>query len=165
MIIEVLIQQLQRYTTFTSGRWGEGGSFILTLDSGSVVNLITKPPMSVQVMIYPPSGMSVTGSEFVTSGAGIYTTTYTLNPGDGKDIEVHIKSNQVGDFNVKRRIVYYFGKEKDKAEDQTLNLPIKVRKEAGQTAPLDSTPKTPGFAGELAISGILFVLLLIKQRK
>jgi hypothetical protein len=53
----------------------------------SAVNLITKPPMSVQVMIYPPSGMSVTGSEFVKSGAGIYTTTYTLNPGDGKDIE------------------------------------------------------------------------------
>ncbi len=130
----------------------------------SAVNLITKPPMSVQVMIYPPSGMSVTGSEFVKSGAGIYTTTYTLNPGDGKDIEVHIKSNQVGDFNVKGRIVYYFGEEKDKAEDHTLNLPIKVRKEPGQPAPLDSTPKTPGFPGEFAIIGILFVTLLIKRR-
>jgi len=130
----------------------------------SAVNLITKPPMSVQVMIYPPSGMSVIGSEFVKSGAGIYTTTYTLNPGDGKDIEVHIKSNQVGDFNVKGRIVYYFGEDKDKAEDHTLNLPIKVRKEAGQTAPLDSTPKTPGFAGEFAIIGILFVALLLKRR-
>ncbi len=45
----------------------------------SAVNLITKPPMTVQVILYPPSGMSVTGSEFVESGAGIYTTTYTLN--------------------------------------------------------------------------------------
>ncbi len=67
----------------------------------SEVNLINKPPMTVQVILYPPSGMSVTGSDFVKSGAGIYTTTYTLNPGDGKDIEVHIKSNQVGDFVVK----------------------------------------------------------------
>ncbi len=135
----------------------------------SAVNLITKPPMSVQVMIYPPSGMSVTGSEFVKSGAGIYTTTYTLNPGDGKDIEVHIKSNQVGDFNVKGRIVYYFGENKDKAEDHTLNLPIKVRKEPGQTAPSSTddagtNAKTPGFEGMIAAIVLLLVLVLKKNR-
>jgi hypothetical protein len=135
----------------------------------SAVNLITKPPISVQVMIYPPSGMSVTGSEFVKSGAGIYTTTYTLNPGDGKDIEVHIKSNQVGDFNVKGRIVYYFGEEKDKAEDYTLNLPIKVRKEPVQTAPSSTdvagtTAKTPGFEGIIAAIVLLLVLFLKRNR-
>jgi hypothetical protein len=135
----------------------------------SAVNLITKPPMSVQVMIYLPSGMSVTGSEFVKSGAGIYTTTYTLNPGDGKDIEVHIKSNQVGDFNVKGRIVYYFGEDKDKAEDHTLNLPIKVRKEPVQTAPLPgddagTTAKTPGFEGMIIMIVLLLVLFFKKNR-
>jgi hypothetical protein len=133
----------------------------------SAVNLITKPPMSVQVMIYPPSGMSVTGSEFVKSGAGIYTTTYTLNPGDGKDIEVHIKSNQVGDFNVKGRIVYYFGEDKDKAEDHTLNLPIKVRKEAapqqGQTQAPNSNPSIAGFEAIISISGIFLVSFLRKK--
>ncbi len=131
----------------------------------SAVNLITKPPMNVQVILYPPSGMSLTGSEFVKSGAGIYTTTYTLNPGDGKDIGVHIKSNQVGDFNVKGRIVHYFGEEKDKAEDHTLNLPIKVRKEPGQTAPVgsaDEPVKAPGFE---AISGILALLLIIINKR
>ncbi len=135
----------------------------------SAVNLITKPPMSVQVMIYPPSGMSVTGSEFVKSGAGIYTTTYTLNPGDGKDIEVHIKSNQVGDFNVKGRIVYYFGEEKENAEDHTLNLPIKVRKEPVQTAPsstddVGTNAKTPGFEGIIAAIAFLLVLFLKRNR-
>jgi hypothetical protein len=132
----------------------------------SAVNLITKPPMSVQVMIYPPSGMSVTGSEFVESGAGIYTTTYALDPGKGKDIEVHIKSNQVGDFNVKGRIVYYFAEEKDKAEDHTLNLPIKVRKEPGISVLTPTPPPTtPGFAGELAIIGLVFVAIIIKKRR
>jgi hypothetical protein len=133
----------------------------------SAVNLITKPPMSVQVMLYPPSGMSVTGSEFVKSGAGIYTTTYTLNPGDGKDIEVHIKSNQVGDFNVKGRIVYYFGEDKNKAEDHTLNLPIKVRKEAApqqdQTQAPNSNPSTAGFEAIISICGILLVSFLRKK--
>jgi hypothetical protein len=135
----------------------------------SAVNLITKPPMSVQVMIYPPSGMSVTGSEFVESGAGIYTTTYALDPGKGKDIEVHIKSNQVGDFNVKGRIVYYFGEDKEKAEDHTLNLPIKVRKEPGQPAPSSTddagtNAKTPGFEGMIAAIAFLLVLFLKRNR-
>lgn len=134
-----------------------GGDVLLKL---SAVNLITKPPMTVQVMIYPPSGMSVTSSEFVKSGAGIYTTTYSLNRGEGRDIEVRIKTNQVGDFNVKGRIVYYFGDNQSTAEDHTLNLPIKVRKE-GATAEKEGTPPqtTPGFGIIVSISVILFIFL------
>ncbi len=93
----------------------------------SAVNLITKPVMTVQVILIPPSGMSVTSLDFVTSGAGQYTTTYKLDPGSGKDIEVRIKTSQAGDFKVKGRIVYYFGDNTSTAEDHTLELPIKVR--------------------------------------
>jgi hypothetical protein len=124
--------------------------------------------MSVQVMIYPPSGMSVTGSEFVESGAGIYTTKYTLNPGDGKDIEVHIKTNQVGDFNAKGRIVYYFGEDKTKAEDHTLNLPIKVRKEigSGTTQAQTSAQKSiPGFELFTGISGLFLLAIILKGKR
>ncbi len=93
----------------------------------SAVNLITKPAMTVQVILIPPSGMSVTSTEFVISGAGQYTTTYTINPGSGRDIEVRIKTNQTGDFEVRGRIVYYYGEDKETAEDHTLTLPIKVK--------------------------------------
>lgn len=93
----------------------------------SAVNVIAKPPMAVQVIISPPSGMSVTSSEFVTSGAGQYTSSYTVDPGAGKDFEVRIKPNQTGDFEVKGRVVYYFGKDRKNAKDQTLSLPVKVR--------------------------------------
>lgn len=95
----------------------------------SAVNLISKPRMHVQVIIIPPSGMSVTSSEFIRSGAGQFTTDYELEPGEGKDIQVSIKPNQVGDFIANGRIVYYFGDKKEKAEDYTLNIPIRVRKE------------------------------------
>lgn len=130
----------------------------------SAVNLITKPSMTVQVILYPPSGMSVTGSDFVKSGAGIYTTTYTLNPGDGKDIEIHIKSNQVGDFSVKGRIVYYFGEDKKSAEDHTLTLPLKVRKEIASTTAQNSIENpvqksTPGFGIIIGIIAVLFISL------
>jgi LemA protein len=96
----------------------------------SAVNLITKPKMYVQVIIIPPSGMSVTSSEFSKSAAGQFSANYQLEPGDGKDIEVRIITNQVGDFEVNGRIIYYFGNDKENAEDQTLILPIKVRKGA-----------------------------------
>ncbi len=132
----------------------------------SAVNLIANPPMSVQVILYPPSGMSVTSSEFVKSGAGIYTTTYSLNPSEGKDIEVRIKTNQVGDFNVKGRIVYYFGDNKSSVEDHTLNLPIKVRKESAPTQNEGTSAQKQilGFEVITGISGLFFVLILKKSR-
>ncbi len=129
----------------------------------SAVNLITKPTMHVQVIIIPPSGMSVTSSAFAKSGAGQYTTTYELEPGTGKDIEVAIRSNQVGDFEVNGRIIYYFGDDRDDAEDHTLLLPITVRAEA-KNEQVTGTPEsegssTPGFAAVVAIIGLLLAYL------
>ncbi len=124
---------LQTTTPISSasvGLYGEktdvdlGEDIILKL---SAVNLITKPVMTVQIILIPPSGMSVTSLDFVTAGAGQYTTTYKLDPGSVRDIEVRIKTAQVGDFTVKGRIVYYFGDNTSTAEDHTLELPIKVR--------------------------------------
>jgi len=86
-----------------------GEDIILKL---SAVNIITKPVMTVQVILIPPSGMSVTSSDFVTSGAGQFTSTFKLDPGAGKDIEVRIKTNQAGDFYVTGRVIYYFGDDK-----------------------------------------------------
>ena len=128
----------------------------------SAVNLITKPTMHVQVIIIPPSGMSVTSSAFAKSGAGQYTTTYELEPGTGKDIEVAIRSNQVGDFDVNGRIIYYFGDDRDDAEDHTLTLPITVRAEAeaGFTPTPTATEdgmKTPGFDFMYALCMVLFI--------
>jgi hypothetical protein len=122
----------------------------------SAVNLITKPIMHVQVIIIPPSGTSVSSSEFVQSGAGQYTTTYKLEPGKGRDIEVRIESSQVGDFDVKGRVVYYFGDDMENAEDYTLDLPIKVK---AKSEPIENT--MPGFgAAELVALGLLAVYIL-----
>jgi hypothetical protein len=129
----------------------------------SAVNLITKPPMHVQVIIIPPSGMSVSSSEFVQSGAGQYTTTYDLDPGQGRDIEVRIESNQPGNFNVKGRVVYYFGEDIKNAEDHTLDLPIKV------TAVPDSLEKSlektiPGFGVSNVIFALMSMFILKRNR-
>ncbi len=129
----------------------------------SAVNLITKPVMHVQVIILPPSGMSVTSSEFVQSGAGQFTTTYEIPPGRGRDIEVRIRSNQVGEYQVEGRIVYYFGDDSSHSEDHTLRLPIRVR---GGQQPMPTQEKRnwlPGFGALFALI-ILLVLYFIKKR-
>jgi len=130
----------------------------------SAVNLITKPIMHVQVIILPPSGMSVTSSEFVQSGSGQFTTTYEIPPGKGRNIEVRIRSNQVGEFEVLGRIVYYFDGDSEHSEDYTLRLPINVRANAEQPAPTDTTYRNwiPGFEALLAVIGLL-VLYIIKK--
>lgn len=131
----------------------------------SAVNIIDKPIMTVQVILYPPSGMSVTAQEFVKSGTGIYTTTYILEPGDSKDIEIKIRPNQIGDFNVKGTIVYYFGDDKKSTKYQTLTLPIKVRKEADvevQNPVSVPTQKSPGF--EIIVCVIILLIARLSNR-
>lgn len=132
----------------------------------SAVNLITKPAMTVQVILLPPSGMSVTSADFVQQGPGQYTSTYKLDPGSGRNIEVRIKTNQMGDFEVKGRVVYYYGEDKSTAEDCTLPLSISVRSESSQGVPKGAeAPKTPGFVGVLAIVSILVVVRLLSKAK
>ena len=131
----------------------------------SAVNLINKPVMHVQVIILPPSGMSVTSSEFVESGVGQFTTTYEIQPGKGRDIEVRIKSNQIGEFEVQGRIVYYFNDDSSQAEDHTLRLPIRVRA-GGQPTATDMQADgkwIPGFEILPALI-VLLTLFLIKKR-
>ncbi len=144
----------------------------------SAVNIIGNPLMRVQVIIIPPSGWSVTSSEFAKSGAGQYTTTYDVEESVGRDIEVRIMPNQIGDdFQVQGRIIYYFGDDSDAREDHTLTLPITVRAEAeaenGRGAErMADTPgsegkgsSAPGFEAVFAAAGVLLVALLIKRRR
>ena len=139
----------------------------------SAVNFITKPTMHVQAIIIPPSGMSVSSSEFVESGAGQYTTTYDIEPGKGRDIEVRIAANQVGDFNVTGKVVYYFGSNKEDGEYYTLDLPIHVEdsnpepsnpepsvsKDKSITIPV---PDIPGF-GAASLVMILTMVFLLRR--
>lgn len=93
----------------------------------SAINLITKPTMTLQVILKPPSGMSVTSSGFAQGAAGQYSSTFTLEPGATRNIEIMMKTTQTGDFIVEGTVVYYFGTDLSTQEQHTLSLPIKVR--------------------------------------
>ena len=154
-----------------------GDNILLKL---SAVNLITKPVMHVQVIVIPPSGMSVTSSGFAMSGAGQFTSDYEIEPGVGRNIEVAIVANQVGNFTVEGRVVYYFGDDMANAEDYTLELPIRVRSVGEGSGPsvtpsaLTTPPEDqdgtgifglPGFKVVFVMIGLLITVLLLRERR
>lgn len=106
----------------------------------SIVNLDSNPKMHAQVIILPSSGMSVTSAEFTKISAGQFANNYVLEPGDGRTIKINLKSNQVGEFDIKGRIVYYFGEDKENIQDYALDLPVNVRR---TTVLTDSKIKSP----------------------
>jgi len=95
----------------------------------SAINLITNPTMTVQLILQVPPGMSVTSTAFVEAGAGQYTATYAVEPGYARQIEVHIRANQSGSFNIVGYLAYYLGVDKSTAEYRTVNMPVKVATE------------------------------------
>lgn len=126
----------------------------------SVVNLITKPVMNVQVIIKPPSGMSVTSTEFSQGAAGQYTSTYKLEPGASRDIEVRLKPNEKGNFIVEGWVVYYFGDDITSKKEEILKEPITVR------LPDEITPTINPQGGENSdgsstILGIIAIIAMI----
>jgi hypothetical protein len=126
----------------------------------SVVNLITKPVMNVQVIIKPPSGMSVTSTEFSQGAAGQYTSTYKLDPGATRDIEVRLKPNEAGNFVVEGWVVYYFGDNITSKKEEILKEPITVRS-TGEIPPTITQQKgEPSGEGSVVV-GIIAIIAII----
>lgn len=107
----------------------------------SIVNLVSNPKMTAQVIILPSSGMSVTSAEFTKTSAGQFAASFEIEPEDGgRNILITLRPNQVGEFNIKGRVVYYFGEDKENIQDYALDLPVTVRK---PTVLTDTKSKNP----------------------
>ncbi|RZN42516.1 MAG: PEGA domain-containing protein [Methanosarcinales archaeon] len=135
----------------------KGEDAIFTL---SAVNSIGNPPMTVQLILKPPSGVSVTSSSFAKAGAGIYTCTQTIKPGDNvRSIEVRLTGNQIGTHKIASEVYYQFeGSPKSPTRYETLTLIV----EPGYApAPTDTPTKVemriPGFGSIYALCMLLFV--------
>lgn len=118
----------------------------------SAVNLITNPTMTVQLILQVPPGMSVTSTAFVEAGAGQYTATYAVEPGYARQIEVHIRANQTGSFNIVGYLAYYLGVDKSTAEYRTVNMLVKVASDKASAETITPQPSRKGI-GFLSCSG------------
>ncbi|MCX9085306.1 MAG: Ig-like domain-containing protein [Candidatus Methanoperedens sp.] len=82
----------------------EGENAIITL---SAVNPIGNQPMKVQLILKPPSGISVYGTEWIKGAAGSYTGEFDLEPGDNvRAISIQMQVNQPGTHNIDSEIFY-----------------------------------------------------------
>lgn len=149
------------WTTRTMIKKGEDAIFTL-----SAVNPIGKPPMTVQLILKPPSGVSVTSSSFAKAGSGIYTCTQTIESGDNvRSIEVHLTGNEVGTHEIASEVCYQFdGSLKSPTRYETPTLIVEP-----DTRSSDSEFKTrelvvPGFGVMVAVMGLLAVYLWRKRR-
>jgi len=135
----------------------------------SIVNLVSNPKMYAQIIILPSSGMSVTSAEFTKTSAGQFAANFEIGPEEGgRNILIIMRPNQVGEFNIKGRVVYYFGEDKENMQDYALDLPVTVRR---PTVLTDSKIKDPqqdevkkgmmGFEIILIGVGMIAIILVI----
>jgi len=144
-------------TTRTTINKGEDAIFTL-----SAVNPIGNPSMAAQLILKPPSGVSVTSSSFAKAGSGIYSCTQVIESGDNvRSIEVSLTGDQAGTHEIASEVYYQFeGSPKSPTRYETLTLVVNDH----DSTPLTPTPKSsPGFAAVVAIIG-LFAMYLWRRR-
>ena len=140
-------------TTRTTIKKGEDAIFTL-----SAVNPIGNPPMTVQLILKPPNGVSVTSSSFAKAGSGIYTCTQAIESGDNlRSIEVHLTGNEVGAHRIESEVYYQFrGSPKSPTRYDMLTLVVDER---DPPPPVPAPEPLPGFAAVVAILGLLAACL------
>lgn len=128
----------------------------------SIVNLVSNPKMSAQVIILPSSGMSVTSADFTQVSAGQYAANYDIDPGKSLPIAIALRANQVGEFDIKGRVVYYFGEDKQNTQDYMLDLPVTVRKPTVLTDVDTKKSQPKGLLGfEVLLMGVLMIVIVL----
>ena len=136
-------------------------------------NLISNDrPMTVQLILETPSGVSVTNSAFSESGIGQYTATYTLTPGDSKGLEIGVRANEPGRFGITGHAVYYFGENKSTADSRSVTIPVKVLSESQSDGEPSSDDQPNGIlsvgqpgVGALGALAALAVAFLLRTRR
>jgi hypothetical protein len=143
-------------TTRTTINKGEDAIFTI-----SAVNPIGNPPMTVQLILKPPSGVSVTSSSFAKAGSGIYTCTQTIESGDNvRSIEVHLTGNEVGTHEIESEVYYQFrGSPKSPTRCDTLALIVEQEPLATASESEEQKNGLPGFGAVFAIIGLLLTYL------
>ncbi|PXF60230.1 MAG: hypothetical protein C4B59_09745 [Candidatus Methanogaster sp.] len=146
-------------TTRTAINKGDDAIFTL-----SAVNPIGNPSMTVQLILKPPSGVSVTGSSFAKSGSGIYTCTQVIESGDNmRSIEVSLTGDQTGTYEIASEVYYQFkGSPKSPTRYEALTLIVEPAPNATTFESRESDgPESElhGFGAVVAVIGLLAVYL------
>ena len=109
------------YLPVDTFKTNENGVIELVIKNPSVNDVTLCGELNVRV----PSNVIVEGGDGV-GGAGYYSKTFTVQPGDSKEISLYIKCQNPGRYLVHAKVYYYIDKNKDNYEVITLTKPINV---------------------------------------
>lgn len=133
----------------------------------SIVAPLGKPKMGFQIILIPPSGMSVTSQEFSQTGAGQYSQKGTIVVGEERPVVIKLKANEAGDKNVEATVRYYFGDDESNITEVSKSQKIKVSAEAAPTVTRGGEPSGGGSAVVviIVIAAIIFAAYMFINRR
>ncbi len=114
-----------------------------------------KTRMEFQIIIIPPSGMSVISQEFSETG-GQYSQKGTIDTGDSRLVKIKLKANEAGDKDVEATVRYYFEDNKSSIKEIPISQKIKVSAEVAPTVTKGGEPPGGG-----SVVGIIVIAAII----
>ena len=140
------------YFGSTKTKVKEGENAMITL---SAVNPIGNPPMNVQLVLKPSSGVSIYETNWLKAGIGSYEGKFKLEPGDVKGISIGMIGNQPGTHYVDSEI-YYEVEGKTIVQRDQLQIVVIPPEPRSETI----WEKIPGFEAILLLIGLISAKIL-----
>ncbi len=139
----------------------EGDDFNVVL---SAVNPIGNPKMDALLILKPPGNGISTYESDCKGFSGQCTGRFEIEPGDSvRSVSTRMRADRAGEYQIDAEVYYQFENgQRSPTRYETLTVVVKPKQTPNPTNP--QAPSTPGFAGEIAIIGILFIALFIKKR-
>ena len=100
---------------------GQSAKFSLEMLNG-----LTKPEMTVQLILRIPSGWSVDGRGFDNECSGQCSAVYTVPTSDQERIEIFVKPNEAGDYRLEGMTQWYFTNDPSNARVETEVMSVSV---------------------------------------
>ena len=122
-------------------------------------NSLVKPPMTLNFALEAPSGWSISGAAFADACAGGQCTAkYIIGSGGSKNVNVMMRPNQPGKFEIKGRMEWFFGNDTTTLETRTETITITV---AGKSTPTPVVTPTPPTGPDEEDGGIDWLDIII----
>jgi hypothetical protein len=139
----------------------------------SASNLVGNPAMTVKMVLSLPAGLSLTSDNFTEGDDAQYTTVYNVAPGDMRQIEIRLRSDQAGNFDIFGEISYYFEDNENAAYLQVFSFPVSISAvEIPSPAPTPIPSSEGGFfsdwrmiLGIFAVIGLIITVLVTLRRQ
>ncbi len=139
----------------------------------SASNLVGNPAMTVKMVLSLPAGLSLTSDNFTEGDDEQYTAVYDVAPGDMRQIEIRLRSDQAGNFDIFGEIGYYFEDNENAANLQVFTFPVSISAvEIPSPTPKPIPSSEGGFfsdwrmiLGIFAVIGLIITLLVTLRRQ